>query len=468
MSDKQKVEDLTREIAELTATVKEHNESKDRATIETPDLAETLTKLLDERDAAKAKEAVANDEPERKGVIASPVNGGGVLPNYSGDVPGFGHAGKGVIQEGKFAGHTEEDLMFVNWMLEKAHSYEPVRVKYPSKELQQYRTKALTATGAGSGDEYVPTGMAAQLWQDFFLQSKIVSAIGPMVQPTDPFDMPVGWGQTTWFKGTANTAVTATDPTTAKSTLTSTEQVTEFNWSYDLDEDSIIAILPTLRAEVSRDGAEQMDKFVLNADATNAGTGNINLDDADPDDDSYYLSNGQDGIRHQYIVDDTGQSADISAALTDALLRAGIAKLEKYGADIDRLVMVTDAQTYLNNMLGLSNVVTVDKYGPTATVLTGELSKYSGISIIVSGAMARAEDDGKVSTTGSNNDEGQIAIFHRDMWKVAFKRQLTIELDRNVQKRQFLMVISFRIAVAARPTRSDVKHTAGVHGIVLN
>jgi hypothetical protein len=54
------------------------------------------------------------------------------------------------------------------------------------------------------------------------------------------------------------------------------------------------------------------------------------------------------------------------------------------------------------------------------------------------------------------------------MWKVAFKRQLTIEVDRNIQKRQFIMVVSFRIAVAARGTRSTEKHTAGVHGIVRN
>jgi hypothetical protein len=242
--------------------------------------------------------------------------------------------------------------------------------------------------------------------------------------------------------------------------------VTEINWSYDLDEDAIVAVMPTLRQELARDGAEQIDRFILNADATNAGTGNINLDDADPDDDSYYLSAGQDGIRHFYLVDNTAQSTDINTTLTDALLRAGIARLGKYAADVDNLVMVTDVETYVNGMLALTNVVTVDKFGPRATVLTGALSSYQGIPIIVSGAMAEAEDDGKVSTTANNNDEGQIALFHRDMWKVGFRRQLLMEVDRNIQKRQFLMVVSFRIAVAARGTRSTAKHTAGIHGIV--
>jgi hypothetical protein len=80
--------------------------------------------------------------------------------------------------------------------------------------------------------------------------------------------------------------------------------------------------------------------------------------------------------------------------------------------------------------------------------------------------MLEAEDDGKQSTTAANNNEGQIAIFHRDMWRVGFRRQLLIEIDRNIQKRQFIMVVSFRIAVAARGTRASAVHTAGIHGIV--
>ncbi|WP_196299590.1 hypothetical protein, partial [Streptococcus pneumoniae] len=91
---------------------------------------------------------------------------------------------------------------------------------------------------------------------------------------------------------------------------------------------------------------------------------------ADPDDDSYYLSLGQDGLRHQILVDNTGQAADVSTTLTDALLRTGIGKLSTYGVDPNRLVMFTNPKTYLLSMLGLTNVVTVDKFGPGATVLT--------------------------------------------------------------------------------------------------
>ena len=389
-------------------------------------------------------------------------------PVFRGEVvgaPGVGGVSRGLVGAGKFAGQKVDDLLFVRNFLLGVHRLEPSKVRLPSKELNDTLERALSATGTGTGDEFVPTGMAAELWRDAFLASKIVNAIGPTPMPTDPWDIPLDWGAVTWRKGSQNTASTPQDPATAKSTLTSTEQLVEVNWSYDLDEDSVVAVLPSLRRELSRSAGEQMDAFVLNADATDAATGNINLDDANPPDDSYYLSAGQDGIRHLYIVDNTAQSTDINTTLTDALLRAGIGRLGKFGAMVDRLAMVTNAKTYVLSMMGLTNVVTVDKFGPQATVLTGQLASYGGIPIIVSESMALAEDDGKLSTTGANNDEGQIALFHRDMWKVGFRRGLTIEVDKDIKKRQFVMVVSFRVAVAARGTRSTATHTAGIHGI---
>lgn len=445
--------EIKSEIAKIAQVVQEHK--GDTATIDRDDLAKQVEELVAKQVAAQQAKADAA-RPTRRGEIIGPV--------------GFEAVSAGVVESGVFAGKSVDDLIFTRWLLEEARAKggKDVRVKAPSKALEDAISKALTATGTGTGDELVPTGMQAQLWSDMFLASKVRSLIPSIAMPTDPFDIPLGWGSVTWRKGTQNTAAATSDPATAKSTLTSTEQVAEVNWAYDLDEDSIIAVLPTLRAELTRDGAEQMDKFILNADSTDAATGNINLDDANPPDDSYYLSGGQDGIRHLYLVDNTAQSTDINAVLTDALLRAGIARLGRYAADVSRLAMVTDAKTYVNNMLGLTNVVTVDKFGAAATVLTGELAKYSGIPVIISASMAEAEDDGKLSVTAANNDEGQIAIFHRDMWRVGLKRDLLIELDRNIQKRQFIMVVSFRIAVAARGTRSSAVHTAGIHGIVRN
>ena len=95
------------------------------------------------------------------------------------------------------------------------------------------------------------------------------------------------------------------------------------------------------------------------------------------------------------------------------------------------------------------------------------LASYRGVPILVSGQYPTSEADGKVSTTAGNNAKGGLSCYHRDFWKVGFRRQLLIEVDKLIQKRQMVMVSSFRIAVAAHGTRSTAKHTAGLRDITI-
>ena len=440
------LDDLNKTIAEMKdviASNKNADGSRDKVLDESA-LVATFTKALNDWQKTTTAENI------RKGEHVGPIGN---------------EKAPAIVERGKFAGQKTDDVLFTHYLLSKAVKSGQQNVAAPSDEMKGIVSKALTATGAGTGDEYVPTGMASTMWEDALLGSRVASQFATVAMPTDPWVWPLSWGPITFRKGTQNTATTVTDPASASSTFTATELVAEVDFSYSLDEDSIIAVMPSLRTDFAVASADYIDKFVMNADSTNTATGNINLDDADPDDDSYYLSLGQDGLRHQILVDNTGQAADVSTTLTDALLRTGIGKLSTYGVDPNRLVMFTNPKTYLLSMLGLTNVVTVDKFGPGATVLTGQLANYGGIAVIPTNSISLAEDDGKVSTVGANNDEGTIVIAHKDMWKVGYRRQFTLEVFRDVQKRMVVMVGSFRIAVGTRGTRSTNTHTAGVFGI---
>jgi hypothetical protein len=292
--------------------------------------------------------------------------------------------------------------------------------------------------------------------------------------PTDPFDVPVGIGNITWRKATQGQPTTPSDPSTNKATLQSTELITEQQWTYTLDEDSILALMPLMRAEITRSGAEIIDDFVVNADSTDAATGNINSDDQNPPDDSFYLSEGQDGLRHLWLVDNTGHNIDAGGdALADADIVNVLGKLDKYGADPSRLVMIGDVQTYLKGFLSSasgspgSNLLTLDKFGPNAILLTGQIAAYRGVPLITSAVHRLAASDGKLdAATPANNTLGSLTVYNRDFWKKGFRRQLMIEMDRDIRSRMMIMVTSMRLAVAAR-SRSSAKHTAGVRNILV-
>lgn len=457
---------ILQQMKDLTETVKDHKD--DRATI---DMAAVEAQFKGQIEALVEQQVA--DKLASRPVYRTPGEpvelGGDVAAGLKGNR--YQPIVKTLAKTGKYMVGTKAlrplDLQLAHMLLTKAHGLMPDRVQAPSEDLRA-AIKALTSTGSGSGDELVPTNMAAELWQDIFLASKIGGAMTTIQMPSNPFDVPLGLGEVTWRKGTEGSATTATDLATAKSTLTATELVAEVNWSYSLDEDAVVVMMPAIRERIAISGAEVVDAFALNADSTNSGTGNINLDDADPADTSYYLSAGQDGIRHQWLVDyDSMANSAAGASLADSHIAAALVDMGKYAVNPAQCVMVADISTYLTGLLDLDAVQTIDKFGPSAVVMTGQLAAYRGIPIVVSASAPKTEADGKVSTTSGNNVYGQISIFNRNMWYLGFRRDLLIEVDRNIQTRLYLMVVSLREAVGCHGTRASATHTAGVYYIGL-
>ena len=135
-------------------------------------------------------------------------------------------------------------------------------------------------------------------------------------------------------------------------------------------------------------------------------------------------------------------------------------KLGKYGVRPSEMAYVTDINTFIRS-LSIGNFRTLDKFGPQATVLTGQLGAVEGVPVIVSEQMALADTDGKVTDGGNGTDTGRLLIFNHSQWRVGFRRELAIETVRDVQKRQNIMVISFRLAFQERSgTRSTATHSA--------
>lgn len=465
-------EKLLERLTAIENTVKENGGLKE---LDRDKLVEDFRNLLIERDQKALENTPVRPgedkqtEPVQKAVEA-------YQGKYKREIKDIARDGQHKI--GNWA-LRESDLVMAKMLLDKSYEFQQSKQSFsnaispkdgikPASEDLTAACKALATGSTGAGAEYVPNLEATELWNDFFSASKVVADMQQTPMPSDPFDLPVGMQLFTWRKGAQLSSQTAYDPGTLKSTLTSTEQVVEIDWSYNLDEDSIIAIMPTLRMMAALSGGEQMDAFALNADPTATATNNINLVDAQPPADAYYLTNGQAGIRKQWLVDNTGQGKTCSAgALTDALMAGGLKALGKYGLDYQNARIVPDIVTYLSGMLGLTNVATMEKYGPQATIVAGELARYRGIPILPSYSHVLCNTAGKVSNTGGNNIYGSISMYHRNMWKVGFRRGLTIEVDRMIQSRKLIMVISFRIAVASLGTRSTATHTAGLYDILV-
>ena len=327
--------------------------------------------------------------------------------------------------------------------------------------LESLTRAAMDSTTAGSGDELVATLEARELWLDVNLQTLVAPLIPTFSMPSNPFEIPRQLGDVNFYPGTENVATTSTALSTGKATLTAYELVGQAPYSFTLEEDAVIAMLPEIRAGLVRNVAEALDDIILNADATT--TNNINADGATisaSDAGKAQWLIGYDGVIHLPLVDNTSQSNDHNAAVSDDMFNEIRAKLGKYGARPSELVWVMDVNTFIRAQ-SISEFRTMDKLGPNATVLTGMLGAVEGIPVIVSEQMNLADTDGKVTDGGNATDTGRLLIVNRTQWAQGFRREMTVDVDRDTQKRQTVVTVSFRHALTERSgTRSSATHTA--------
>ena len=373
----------------------------------------------------------------------------------------FGGSDRPRVDFGKYAGLDHLDIACARSLL-TAQLREPSGVNPRMLEDWQSNLKAaMDSTTSGSGDELLDTQEARALWDDVNLETSVAPLFNTVQMPSNPFQIPLQLGDVNWYPGTESVSTKRTGLATARQTFTAYELAAEVPWSYDLDEDSVIAMMEELRRSLMRNAREVIDDVILNGDTT--VTNNINADGAtiantDAGKGQWLL--GFDGLLHLPLVDNTSQATDHNAAVSDDMFNEVRSKLGKCGVRPSETVYVTDVNTFIR-ALSVSNFRTLDKFGPQATLLTGQLGAVEGIPVIVSEQMALADTDGKVTDAGNGTNTGRLLIVNRSQWRVGFKRELTIETVRDAQKRQNIMVVSFRIGLQERTgSRSTATHTA--------
>lgn len=333
--------------------------------------------------------------------------------------------------------------------------------------LSHYEKRAaMDSTTSGAGSELVATLEARRLWMDVNLRTQIAQLIPTIPMPSNPFDVPTQLGDVNFYPGVQNTVSTSTALSTGKATLNAYELVGQTAYSYTLEEDAVIAVLPEIRASLVRNVAETLDDIILNADTTTAN--NINADGstiASTDAGKAHWLVGYDGLLHLPLVDNTGQANNHNAGVSDDMFNEARALLGKYGVRPSELVWIMDVNTFIRAQ-SVSSFRTMDKLGPNATVLTGMLGAIEGIPVIVSEQMALADTDGKVTDAGNGTDTGRLLVVNRSQWYQGFRREMIVDVDRDNQKRQTVVTVSFRHALSERSgARSSATHTAMQYNI---
>lgn len=341
--------------------------------------------------------------------------------------------------------------------------------------------RAMDTAESGYGNQLVGAQYVGDLWSAARQQTQVMNLIPSMEMTAPTAYVPVEVDFPELLYVSESTASNSSNYTTVKTgsnrvSLDAKKFVTHQMYSGELEEDSIVPFVAMLRGQQAKSLAFYPDSMILNGDTTNAGTGNINLDDADPADTKHYLA--WDGIRHAAIVDATGQAHNVAGAVS--LNTLNTLKTLCYDTTYyhnwgfpnmsNDFVYVADVTT-AQKIAQLDEVISARiMLGQNANLLNGQVGSFIGHPVLAVDAMSKTEADGKVSTTGSNNVKGQIVAFNPNGVVWGWRRRVKVETERIPATDQNRIVLSLRAGFGRfTPTgaASGIKWTATAYNITL-
>jgi hypothetical protein len=326
--------------------------------------------------------------------------------------------------------------------------------------------KAMDTAESGNGLEFINTAWANTVIPYIEARKPVINAIRTFTMPSNPYKWPVGTNDIVVYHAAERTtdsasAYTASDAGTDNITFDAAKLAALTYVSEELDEDSIVPILPYVRNELVEALGDYLEKAIMRGDEATGASANINKNDGTPTTGTYYLA--MDGMAKLCIDGSSGQSFDI-ATLTaeDVITSAGY--LGKYAANPGDCPILTSMSLFLDMLLMVdtnSNLVvtTVEKYGPNAPVITGELGRVFGFPILVTDNFVTSTEgeSGEITTAGGTKKDGWFHFYAPGVY-LGWRRNIQIESEKNIKTGQYVVVGT---------VRADVQFPYGVGSVVM-
>lgn len=295
------------------------------------------------------------------------------------------------------------------------------------------------------GGDWIPIGFSADLIDIVRLQLKVAALTRRINMPTPTYKLPIhsGVDVTAYLVGESITSGTPEGRPTSSMpeshipvTLDAKKIGALVYFSEEITEDSIFPVLPFLKTSMSRAMANAQETAVINGQKTATIDSGYTIAATD-------VRKAWDGYRYLTAAGAKVDFASWSSSNATGLLRQLRAKMGKYGVDPSQLVWITGIQGY-HQMLNNADLLTMDKYGNNATILSGELAKFDNIPIIVSEFVGENLNALGVYD-GVTTSKTMVMLLHRDSWLFGDRRKITVKTKDMPEDDNHLLVCHQRL-----------------------
>ena len=314
------------------------------------------------------------------------------------------------------------------------HGFEVARSHKLMRPRWEQICRALDVDTAGEGGNWVPTGIGATLHEKVRAAGKIAPLFARIDLPTNPWKWPIEGADATAYRVAEPTTDTATKVTVSTpGTVAATFDAEIFGgrilFSRSVEADSALAILPYTRMKLVRAFVDGEEKAIIDGDTD--GT----HQDSDVGASTTDMRTAWDGLRKKALAQ-TVVTATTTTVANLGLLRAGMGK---WGLNPSDLVFIVGVSA-LHDLLADANVLTVDKMGPQATILNGQIASVHGVPVVASEWVredlnASGVHDGITATKTFN------LCVNRQEWAMGQRMALDVEIDDSIYRESYQRVL---------------------------
>ena len=305
--------------------------------------------------------------------------------------------------------------------------------------------KALDTTSAGSGLEYIPSAFSEQFVYDVNTALKLPAAFQRYPMTSKQVTLPVEGDWPDVYLAAENADLTSTitesSPGTANVTLTAIKLAVRTIESFEWDDDALPVALNIIRSKLTKGTARGIEDALINGDST-ATHMDTDIEALGATDHRTAFK----GLRRK-CIDDTGANVDCASFTADNLVLIKKA-MGEYGADpanlvwvvgssvLSQLLLLRDSQ---NNLLA----TTTDKYGPGASMLSGEVATLFG-SPVIGSPFCREILNATGIHDGVTETKTALHCVWTPGWVIGERQSITLEAQRHVGAQATELVAAWR------------------------
>lgn len=295
--------------------------------------------------------------------------------------------------------------------------------------------RAMDVDTSAEGGTWVPTGIGANLHEKVRAQGRVAPLFSRIDLPTNPWKWPLEGADATAYivaEPTSDTAtkVTASTPGTVAATFDAEIFGSRTLVSRSLEADSALAILPFVNRKLVTSFVTAEERAIINGDS----------DGTHQDSDTHTAGATDaawawDGLRKKAIAN-TVVTATTTSAANLGLLRKGMLKWGLIPSDLVFIVGVSA----MHAILADTNVLTVDKMGPNATILNGQIAAVHGVPIVVSEHVREDLNASGVHDAITTTKTTNLCV-NRNEWALGQRMALDVEVDDSIYRESYQRVM---------------------------